>query len=123
MSSTARPARVEPGALPKETCLARLGRSRAGYLACSARALPTVVPVTVHVVAGQLLLDLPDARMTEQLVGQVVALGVGRPRRAWRTGWTVVARGPLSDVPGNPTELVLDPQQLEGRTLGRVDEA
>jgi hypothetical protein len=120
MSSATRAPRTDRDSIPAELCLTRLGRSRAGYLACSSRALPTVVPVTVHVVDGRLLLELPDARLAERLVGQVVALGVGRPRRLWRRGWSVVARGPLSDVPDHPTVLALDPQQLEGRTLGRV---
>jgi len=98
-----------------------LARSRAGYLACSARALPTVVPVTVHVLSGQLRLDLPDTHIAQQIVGQVVALGVGRPRRAWRNGWSVVARGRLVEVPDNPTTLVMEPQELEGRSLGRTE--
>jgi hypothetical protein len=107
-------------ALPREACLTRLAHSRAGYLSCSTRALPTVVPVTVHLISGQLVLELPDARTAQQVAGQVVALGVGRPRRAWRDGWSVVARGGLSEVPGRPRSLVLDPQELEGRSLGRA---
>ena len=107
-------------ALPVATCLARLARSRAGYLSCSARALPTVVPVVVRVESAQLLLQLPDAELAQQALGQVVALGVGRPRRAWRRGWSVVARGPLTEVPGDPRVLVMDPQVIEGRYLGRT---
>jgi hypothetical protein len=82
--------------------------------------MPTVVPVTVRVVSGELLVDLPDAQLAEQIMGQVVALGVGRPRRAWRSGWSVVARGPVTEVPGRPRSLVLDPHHLEGRALART---
>lgn len=122
MSTTARAAQSDRTSLPADTCLARLARSRAGYLSCSTRAMPTVVPVTVRVLAGELRLELPDAQLAEQIVGQVVALGVGRPRRAWRSGWSVVARGPVSEVPGRPRSLVLDPQHLEGRTLTRTSQ-
>lgn len=120
MTSTTRTPQSDHGSLPAQTCLARLARSRAGYLSCSMRAMPTVVPVTVRVRAGQLLIALPEAELAEQVVGQVVALGVGRPRRAWRHGWSVVARGPVAEVPGHPRLLVMDPQELEGRTLTRT---
>ncbi len=119
MSHATRTAAHEPGWLPPQACLARLARSRAGYLACSVRALPTVVPVSVEVRGGQLRLELPDAQLAQRLVGQVVALGVGRRRTLWRRGWNVVARGPVSEVAGVPYAVVLDPQDVEGHLVDR----
>jgi hypothetical protein len=106
--------RANAAVLPAEACLGRLGRARSGVLTYSDRALPTVVPVTMRVVAGQVLLGLPDTRLTELLGGQLVALGIGRPRGRVLGAWRVVARGVLADVPGDQLSLVLDPQQLEG---------
>jgi hypothetical protein len=114
VGSTGSEHRANAAVLPVEACMARLGRARAGVLTYSDRALPTLVPVTMRVVGGQVVLHLPDSRLAELLAGQLVALGIGRPRRLVLGAWRVVARGVLLDVPGDQLSLVLDPQQLEG---------
>jgi len=108
--------RATPGAasLDAATCLSKLARSRAAFVACTRRAMPTVLPVRLRVREGMLLLGPVDAELADQLDGQVVAVGAGRPPGLLRSGWQVVVRGSLSLAEEGPGMLVLDPQELEG---------
>lgn len=104
--------------LDAATCLHRLARSRAAYVACTTRAMPSVLPVRLRVREGTLLLGPVDPELAEQLDGQVVAVGAGRPPGVLRSGWQVVVRGSLSLAGEGSRMLVLDPRELEGCVLG-----
>lgn len=106
--------------LAQEACRERLLHTRRGFLACTSRALPTVVPASLSVREGTVLVTVQDPVLAEQLVGQVVALGIGRRPLLFRRGWRVMARGQLG--PRAATDdgaLPLEPYQIEGVTEGR----
>ena len=107
--------------LAPEDCRERLLHSRSGFLACTSRALPTVVPASLSVRHGQLLVTVHDQVLADQLVGQVVALGIGRRSLPFRRGWRVMARGQLGprDVSGT-CSLPMEPYQIEGVREGRA---
>lgn len=113
-----------PGtALSQQSCRDRMSRSRRGFLACSERALPTVAPVHLRLRAGRLLVTVHDPAFRDQLVGQVVALGIGRHDLWFRRGWRVVARGnvvPADAEDENDVALALEPYELEGFTFARI---
>lgn len=106
--------------LSQETCRDRLSHSRRGFLACTEHALPTVVPAEVRLRQGQLLVTVHDAGLRDRLVGQVVALGIGRHALRFRRGWHIVARGQLGTADHeDEIALLLEPYQLEGVTFTR----
>lgn len=115
--------RVTPraAALDAATCLNKLARSRAAFVACTRRAMPTVLPVRLRVRQGMLLVGPVDAELADQLDGQVVAVGAGRPAGLLRSGWQVVVRGSLTLAEEGHGMLVLDPQELEGCALTGAD--
>ena len=105
------------GVLSQEACRDRLSRSRRGFLACTQRALPSVVPAELEVRQGRLLVSVRDVVLRRQLPGQVVALSVGRRSSRLRGGWTVIARGRLGPAePPAGSSLQLEVAQLEGIT-------
>lgn len=104
--------------LSSETCRTRLSNSRRGFLACSQAALPTVLPVELRTADGQLLVTVHTAALRDQLVGQVVALSVGKHAFRYCRGWTVIARGVLSD-PKQDGALPLEIAELDGATYSR----
>ncbi len=106
-------------ALSQDTCRTRLAKSRTGVLACTERALPTVVPVDVHLAEGRIFVTVHSARLADQLVGQIVALSVGRNAFRFSRGWRVIARGLLAQPDPNDPSLLLEPYQLEGVTFVR----
>ena len=106
--------------LPALVCLQRLGRSRIGYLACSDRALPSVLPVSVRLTGTRLLLTAPNERFARLLLGQLVAVGAGRPPGILRDGWQVIVRGQVDPVAGMTRTVSLDPQDVAGSVLRRV---
>lgn len=106
--------------LSQDACRDRLSHSRRGLLACTQRALPSVVPVGVRLHQGRLLVSVHDDAVRDQLVGQVVALSVGRHPSGLRRGWRVVVRGQLGPADDEQDRtLALEPFQLEGVALGR----
>lgn len=111
-------AMARAAALDAASCLNKLARARAVFVACTTRAMPTVLPVRLRVRQGRLLLGPVEPDLARQLDGQVVAVGAGRPPGGMRGGWQVVVRGSLSPAEGRPGMLVLDPQELEGSLLG-----
>ena len=79
-----------------------------------------VVPAEVRVREGQLLVTVRDPLLADQLVGQVVALGIGRRSLPFRRGWRVMARGQLGPrASTGDLALPLAPYQIEGVTEGR----
>jgi hypothetical protein len=96
-----------PVPLSEDECRALLNGDRAGYLATTARALPTVIPVLVALV-GDALVVAPAfdqrARLAEHAV---VALAIGNLSYGQRPPdvWTVLAQGTLR--PPRP-DLALD---------------
>jgi hypothetical protein len=104
-------------ALDAAACLHKLARARAVFVACTTRAMPTVLPVHLRLDQGTLLLGPVALDLADQLDGQVVAVGAGRPAGLLRSGWHVVVRGALTPAEGRPGTLVLDPQELEGSVL------
>ena len=106
--------------LAPDACRERLLHTRRGFLACTSRALPTVVPASLSVREGTLLVTVRDPVLAEQLVGQVVALGIGRRSVLFRRGWRVMARGQLGPrAASDDGALPLEPYQIEGVTEGR----
>lgn len=100
---------LEPG-----DCWQLLTSCRAGMLACTMRAVPTVLPVTMTALRSHLFLWLADPAQADRLNGQVVALGVGEAPTPRHDGWWVVARGLLTTVGHGSAQLVLDVQEVEG---------
>jgi hypothetical protein len=112
-------ARLDPlGDLPASRCRELLLARSHGFVSCTRRALPLVVPAQVACVDGQLLVRVHDRRLCGPLTGQVVALTVGRHARPPLLGWTVIACGRF----GVPSEdgssgLPLDVGTLQGWTF------
>ena len=107
--------------LSQDTCRDKLLHCRRGFLACSARALPTLLPADLRMRQGRLLVTVHDPVLADQLVGQVVAVGLGRRPLLFLPGWRVVARGKLGPPDGDDNlALPLEPYQLEGATYGRA---
>ena len=104
--------------LSQDTCRDRLSRSRHGFLACTERALPTVLPAEMRLRHGRLLVTVSDPARRDQLLGQVVALGVGRRALWFRRGWRVVARGQIAPS-DDDLALSLEGYQLAGASYGR----
>ena len=114
------PLRGPSTVLAQDACRERLLHTRRGFLACTSRALPTVVPASLSVREGRLLVTVRDPVLADQLVGQVVALGIGRRSLLFRRGWRVMARGQLGPrTAGADGALPLEPYQIEGVTEGR----
>ena len=111
---------IETAATPLSpgTCRDRLALSRNGFLACSQAAAPTVLPVELRSVDGQLLVSVRSSAERAQLVGQIVALSVGKHAFRYCKGWTVVARGRLGRLQGDGS-LPLEIDQLDGATYPR----
>jgi nitroimidazol reductase NimA-like FMN-containing flavoprotein (pyridoxamine 5'-phosphate oxidase superfamily) len=104
--------------LSPDTCRDRLSNSRRGFLACTEGGLPNVVPVELRARDGQLLVSANTLRLREQLVGQVVAVSIGKHAFRYCRGWTVIARGRLGllrDDGAIPLEIA----QLDGVTYIR----
>lgn len=104
-------------ALDAASCLARLARARAVFVACTTRAMPSILPVRLRIEEGTILLGPVEPDVADQLDGQLVAVGAGRPPGRMRHGWQVVVRGELSRDGEGTGVLVLDPQSLEGEQL------
>ena len=111
--------RLDPlGDLPASRCRELLLASSHGFVACTRRALPLVVPAQIVCVDGQLLVQVRDRRLCGPLTGQVVSLTVGRHPRARRLGWTVIACGRFGDPSGDGSSgLPLDVGTLQGWTF------
>ena len=103
--------------LDPQDCLALLERCESASLACTVRALPTVVPVTVRVVHDSVRVALPTAADAARLVGQIVALGAAVPSTPRSEGWWVIVRGELVPLPGGGRVLSLAALEVEGRAL------
>jgi hypothetical protein len=108
---------LEDVVLDPETCLMLLSTCDAGSLACTVRAMPTVVPVGVSVHSGRVCVALNDAVSAKLFAGQVVALGAGVAPTPRANGWWVIARGELQRVSGSERQLVLETCELDGRAL------
>lgn len=118
MWSTAfQPASTVSSPLAREDCLELLARCDSASLACTVKALPTVVPVTVRVVGAALRVALPPGSDSSRLVGQIVALGAAVPATAHTEGWWVIVRGELRALPGGERVLALEAFEIEGRAL------
>ena len=115
-------ARLDPlGDLPASRCRELLLASADGFVGCTRRALPLVVPAQLACVDGQLLVRVRDRRLCGPLTGQVVALTVGRHARAPRLGWTVIACGRFGVPSGDGSSgLPLDVGTLQGWTFESV---
>lgn len=111
------PTFVEDVVLDPETCLTLLATCDGGSLACTVRAMPTVVPVGVSVQAGRVCVALADAASANRFAGQVVALGAGVAPTPRSNGWWVIARGEAQRVRGSERLLVLETCELDGRAL------
>ena len=106
------------GDLPAHRCRELLLTSSHGFVGCTYRALPLVVPAELACVDGQLLVRVRDRQLCGPLTGQVVALAVGRRARPLLPGWTVLARGRLGAPPEDgSSSLALDVGTLQGWTF------
>ena len=103
--------------LSREACLALLSQAQSGSLACTANALPTVVPVSVRVSGCELRVALPPEVEASRLTGQIVALGASVPATPGSTGWWVVVRGELHALAAADRVLALTAFDMEGRSL------
>lgn len=105
--------------LDPQDCLDLLERCEAASLACTVKAMPTVVPVTVAVVHNTLRVALPTAADAARLAGQIVALGAAVPSSPRSDGWWVIVRGELVPLAGASSGrvLALDALEVEGRAL------
>lgn len=111
------PAHAVAAPLDREDCLALLAQCESASLACTVRALPTVVPVTVRVVGHALRVALPSGADASRLEGQIVALGAAVPATADSAGWWVIVRGELRGPVGTGRVLDLEALDVEGRAL------
>ena len=102
--------------LTPDDCLELLSRCDGASLACTERARPTVLPVTVSVVGSTVRVALPAGTPTSLYIGQVVALGASVPATPETQGWWVVVRGTLWQPPGERV-LAVEPLEVEGRLL------
>jgi hypothetical protein len=106
------------GDLPAHRCRELLMTSSHGFVGCTYRALPLVVPAEIAWVDGQLLVRVRDRQLCGPLTGQVVALTVGRRARPLLLGWAVMARGRLGALPGDGSSILpLDVGTLQGWTF------
>ena len=105
-----------PAPLGQATCRDRLASSRRGFLACARGALPAVLPVDLRTQDGQLLVAVHAVDGQAQLVGQVVALTVGKNAFRYCRGWSVTAHGRLGEVLADGS-LPLEIAQLDGVTV------
>jgi hypothetical protein len=103
--------------LDTPTCLELVDRSGAGTLACTVKAMPIVVPVSVRVTRSAIEVRAPDVGDTSRLAGQIVALGTGVAATPRSPGWWVVVRGELCERDGRAGSLVLQPFDVEGWAL------
>jgi hypothetical protein len=117
MSATLHPEYAGSCALDPQDCLALLARCESASLACTVRALPTVVPVTVRVLQGTLRVALPTVADAARLVGQIVALGAAVPSTPRAEGWWVLVRGELVPLAAGGRVLARDARVVEGRAL------
>lgn len=111
------PAHAAASPLDREDCLALLAHCESASLACTVRALPTVVPVTVRVVNHALRVALPPGADASRLGGQIVALGAAVPATAHSAGWWVIVRGELRGSAGSGRVVDLEAFDVEGRSL------
>ena len=102
--------------LAPEDCLYLLSRCDGASLACTDRARPTVLPVTVSVVGSTVRVALPRGTAASLYAGQVAALGASVPASPDAEGWWVVVRGTLWQTPAERV-LALEPLEMEGRVL------
>jgi hypothetical protein len=107
-----------PTPLSPGTCRDRLTLSRRGFLACTQDAAPTVLPVELRSFDGQLLVTVRSSADQSHLVGQVVAVSVGKHAFRYCKGWTVVARGRLGRLQTDGS-YPLEIDQLDGATYPR----
>jgi hypothetical protein len=103
--------------LDTSTCLELVDRAGAGTLACTVKAMPVVVPVSVRVTRSAIELGAPDVGDHSRLAGQIVALGTGVAATPRSPGWWVVIRGELVEREGRRGSLVLLPFDVEGWAL------
>jgi hypothetical protein len=103
--------------LDTPTCLELVDRSGAATLACTVKAMPVVVPVSVRVTRAAIEIGLPDIGDQSRLAGQIVALGTGVAATPRSPGWWVVIRGELVERGGRRGSLVLEPFDVEGWAL------
>lgn len=103
--------------LGRQDCLALLERCETASLACTVRAMPSVVPVTVHVVGDAVRVAPPAGSDVTRLAGQIVALGAAVPATSRSAGWWVIVRGELVQLPGDSRALALEVFEIEGRAL------
>jgi hypothetical protein len=99
------------------TCLELVDRSGAATLACTVKAMPSVVPVSVRVTRHAIEIGSPDVGDPSRLAGQIVALGTGVAATPKSPGWWVVVRGELCERDGHPGSLLLRPFEVEGWAL------
>jgi hypothetical protein len=102
--------------LDRPACLELLDRCGAASLACTANALPSVLPVTVRVTSSAILIGADARADTHRLTGQIVAIGAGVAATPRSGGWWVVVRGELRED-GAAGTFVLEPYEIEGRAL------
>lgn len=104
--------------LPASRCRDLLLASAHGFVGCTYRALPLVVPAELACVDGELLVRVRDRRLCGRLTGQVVALTVGQHARPPRLGWTVTACGRFgAPHPDGTSSLALEVGTLQGFTF------
>ena len=109
------PVDVAEPVLEAHTCLELLDRCGAASLACTTRALPSVVLTTVRVTGSAILLGVGSCREPDRLDGQIVALGAGVAATPRSEGWWVVVRGELRMVDSSARTFELVPHEVEGR--------
>lgn len=111
------PSHATASPLDREDCLALLAQVDSASLACTVRALPTVIPVTLRVVGPTLRVALPPGADATRLEGQIVALGAAVSATASSAGWWVIVRGEMRGPVGAGRVLELEAFDVEGRAL------
>ena len=109
--------------LDTQTCLELVDRSGAATLACTAKAMPSVVPVSVRVTRSAIEVGTSPVGDASRLAGQIVALGTGVAATPRSPGWWVVVRGELVENDGRPGSFRLLPFEVEGCALPATSRA
>ena len=92
-------------AMDRRDCLRLLARSNVGRVAFSARALPTMRPLTYTLVGAVVVLRATAQSLARQLDGQVVAFEVDEIDPVHATGWSILVTGTARRLPSaGPTE-------------------
>jgi hypothetical protein len=107
---------TERAPLGQNACRDRLAGSRRGHLACTYGGLPAVLAVDLRTEDGRLLLSGLAHPVRDNLVGQVVALSVGKNAFRYCRGWSVTAHGRVGAVLPDGS-LPLELASLDGVTV------